>query len=364
MKDLLKSYYFNFKGWRTSRKIVVLESDDWGGERLASKQISEELIRNKWVSDTNYNRFDTLETAQDYYAIMEILSSVKDVNSNYPKVTANYVLSNPDYNKIEQSNYSEYHYLLFTEAYNRAQSSENVRVAMEQAIDCKMFKPQFHGREHLQTYRWIKNLKHSKILLAGFERNFFAFSRNEAGPLSYLSAFDFESQQEKKDVIERITEGSMLFKNVFGFSPQTIIAPENTSSLDLLSSFQEIGFEGVQGARMQKQSQIATNVKPNFARKLSKMSNYDLVSLVRNVTFEPSAGDAACVSKALREINSAFLFGKPAVICSHRVNYVGGISVKSRTESLSKLKELLIQIVKRWPEVEFLSSDELAKIIK
>ncbi len=364
MKDLLKSYYFNLQGWKTSRKILVIESDDWGGERLVSKQISEELIRNKWVSNTNYNRLDTLESAQDYYATIEVLRSVRDVHSNHAVLTANYVVSNPDYDKIASNKSSTYYYLPFTECYAKVKGSENTQTAMRQAIENKLFVPQFHGREHLQTCRWIKNLGQSKVLQAGFERNFFSFSRNEAGPLSYLSAFDYETEEERADVLQRIQEGCSLFENTFGFFPTTVIAPENTCNSSLLSDFEAIGFKGIQGSRMQKQTQIAEQNLPNLPRKLGMYSHQNLVSLVRNVTFEPSSSNKDFVSKALGEITAAFTLNKPAIICSHRVNYVGGISEANRNNSLNQLRELLKQVVKKWPTVEFMSSAQLSNCIE
>jgi hypothetical protein len=49
----------------------------------------------------------------------------------------------------------------------------------------------------------------------------------------------------------------------------------------------------------------------------------------RNATFEPSRNQGFdWISSCLGEINIAFRWGKPAVINSHRVNYIGGISIE------------------------------------
>jgi hypothetical protein len=48
----------------------------------------------------------------------------------------------------------------------------------------------------------------------------------------------------------------------------------------------------------------------------------------------------------------------------HRINFSGEIFEENRNENLNYLFELFSQIKKKWPEVEFLSSDQLAlKII-
>jgi hypothetical protein len=43
---------------------------------------------------------------------------------------------------------------------------------------------------------------------------------------------------------------------------------------------------------------------------------------------------------------------------------MGGLNEKNRDVNLKQLKELLVQIKNRWPEVEFMSSDQLGDLIK
>ena len=84
----------------------------------------------------------------------------------------------------------------------------------------------------------------------------------------------------------------------------------------------------------------------------------------RNATFEPSKNqNTDWVDQCLSEIDIAFRWNKPAVINSHRVNYIGSIHEKNRTNSLRALRELLQRIVQTWPEVEFLSSEQLGLML-
>ena len=66
----------------------------------------------------------------------------------------------------------------------------------------------------------------------------------------------------------------------------------------------------------------------------------------------------------MSEISSAFLWKHPAVICSHRVNFIGGLNEKNRDQNLLFLKKLLSEIVKLWPDVEFMSSNQLGNLIQ
>ena len=65
----------------------------------------------------------------------------------------------------------------------------------------------------------------------------------------------------------------------------------------------------------------------------------------------------------MQQIEAAFRWNLPANISSHRVNFCGHIDPKNRETGLKALKELLDAIVKRWPEVEFMSSDQLGDLI-
>ena len=68
-------------------------------------------------------------------------------------------------------------------------------------------------------------------------------------------------------------------------------------------------------------------------------------------------------SDCLKRIDLAFKFRKPAVVSTHRLNYMGYLNPKNRSENLMKLKSLLTKIKKYWPEVEFLSSNQLGGLM-
>jgi hypothetical protein len=65
------------------------------------------------------------------------------------------------------------------------------------------------------------------------------------------------------------------------------------------------------------------------------------------------------VDKAIESIAIAFFWGKPAVISSHRINYVGGLSEDNRNNTLEQLDQLLKRIIKKWPDVQFINSEQL-----
>ena len=66
---------------------------------------------------------------------------------------------------------------------------------------------------------------------------------------------------------------------------------------------------------------------------------------------------------SFRQICTAFKWNKPAIISSHRVNFCGEIDPENRSKGLQALKALLKRVAKHYPDVEFMSSVELGKII-
>jgi len=84
--------------------------------------------------------------------------------------------------------------------------------------------------------------------------------------------------------------------------------------------------------------------------------------LSRNGLFEPSLDqNIDWVDKCLESINIAFRWNKPAVIGTHRLNFIGSIDPNNRDRNLKMFDELLKKIITKWPDVEFISSKDLFK---
>jgi len=86
--------------------------------------------------------------------------------------------------------------------------------------------------------------------------------------------------------------------------------------------------------------------------------------LVRNASFEVAENpDKDWVGSCLKEVSSAFSYRKPAIISTHRVNFMGGLNSNNRSNTLTLFKRLLLELKKKWPEIEFMSSDQLGQLI-
>ena len=80
--------------------------------------------------------------------------------------------------------------------------------------------------------------------------------------------------------------------------------------------------------------------------------------------FEPTSPKRRdWIGTCLKQIEAAFFWNKPANISSHRVNFSGHIDPDNRKKGLKALKELLQTIVKKWPDVEFMTTRQLGELM-
>lgn len=116
IKPFISSNLINYKGWKTNKKIVVFESDDWGSVRMPSVETYKTLKQNGiQVDKSPYCKFDSLASEYDLDYLFSTLLKYKDNKGNSPIITANTVIANPDFEKIKAADYSIYYFEPFTE---------------------------------------------------------------------------------------------------------------------------------------------------------------------------------------------------------------------------------------------------------
>ena len=95
-------------------------------------------------------------------------------------------------------------------------------------------------------------------------------------------------------------------------------------------------------------------------RNYNSITKNNQLNLVRNCFFEPSTTDKLdWVNECLKDIEVSFRWSRPAIICSHKLNFVGGMDEMNRNKNLKEFEKLISNIIKKWPDVVFVSSDEI-----
>lgn len=363
MRKIVSHSLKNLLGFKTNHKIVVIESDDWGSIRMPSCEVFEALKAMGLAFDNNrYHKYDTLANANDLTDLFNVLNSVKDINGNPAKMTPVSVVANPDYNKIETSGFKEYHYELFTDTLKK-RGEEKVLKLWHEGIDGGFFVPQYHGREHLNVDKWMKALREGhKDTHMGFKQGVYGvpLKNNE----TYLAAYDFFNPDEI-ELLKNITiDGLKQFENVYGFRANYFVPPNGPLSSKLNETFAKEGIRGIQTARFIYSEPTGYGKTRKRLRYFGKKTSFKQVYTLRNAIFEPNeTSGISWVEKCINDIQNAFKYKKPAVISSHRVNYIGALVPENRASGLRQLSELLKKILKKWPDVLFLTSGELTQLM-
>lgn len=361
----IKIAYCGWKDFRTKRHIVVFESDDWGSIRMSNKKDWDELLKMGYAVDKRpYERFDTLESAEDLEALFEVLNKHKDSNGNHPVITANMLMTNPDFNKIDQSGFREYAYEPIAKTYERYYGNTKVLEMMKQGMDAGLFMPQSHGREHFNVAQWMKGLQ------AGDEDLLTAFRYGMCGiaPKAHpeqgnqmMSALWAETEEEQQQIDEIVSEGLSMFKQLWGFKSKSFVAPRYIWNKSVENVLIKGGVELIQTSRVNKPAYK----RPSCYFYTGELGNEGVYYSVRNCKFEPATNEGgASLDSLMAQIDNAFGRHRIAIFSTHRINYVGGINLDNRSRTLNLLDNFLTKLLIKYPGVEFVSSDKLISLFK
>ncbi len=373
--NIASSISSNLGGKRIDRKIVVIESDDWGSIRMPSVAAYNNLLRaGIAVSKSPYCRYDNLCSVEDLDALFSVIENHKDSIGNNPIITANVVVANPDFDAIKASDYQVYSYETIEKTFPRFFPNEKPLEMWKEGLDKNLFYPQFHGREHVNVALWLEKLqRNDEIFIKAFEEKCWGISNDILANTtkSVQASFDFTRNEELFFMKESITDGLQIFKRLFGFSSESFIPNNYIWPVELNETLELNNVRVMQGMKYQLLP------KPLGETKRKKIRRYNgqlvgeqnpILQIVRNVQFEPSLlppnEKEYALSRCLEQIQTAFLFRKPAVISMHRINFCGTLSKENRISNLKLFDQLLGEIIRKWPDVEFMTTIELSRIIK
>jgi hypothetical protein len=361
----------NIYGWKTDRKIVVFSVDDYGNVRLDSRSARENLDKAGLRTLVRFDAYDSLENREDLEILFETLDSVKDVNGQSAKFTLFSVPCNIDFERIAEEGYLEYHYELLPVTFQKLASMNNKSYEgawklWKEGISHGLIVPQFHGREHLNLKVFREKLitRDAELMSLLKNRSYTSISNTGYTTIDWSAAFDFWEFNENQGFEEIIRDGLNAFEEVFGFRSLHFNSPGRSEHKIIHDFLFRNGINYIDSPVVKKEHRGKGLYKTEFYY-TGKSNNSNMLHNVRNVVFEPTEDKGIdWVNFAIRQIEAAFRWNRPAVISSHRVNFCGNISEINRQCGIDNLKKLLKQIVSRWPEVEFMSSDSMMDLIR
>jgi len=335
--------------WRFVEPVLIFESDDWGFERQSTPELVGRFGRpSEWA-------FEDTETPAELLGLYEILDRCRDTRGRPACFTANFITGRPDFSAIRSDGFSRYHDAPISE-------NTNARKAWLKGLADQVFYPQYHGRSHLNSRAWLRDVR---------DRVQGAVEMFDAGIVGggaliqghgwrYHSEYlDFETRKALagEELREWVRGGLRYFEDTFGYFPRSTIAPHYILPASMVSMWRELGGHFVQGGnyRILAGADDGHFVVPHLS---GERSAEGITFLGRTVKFEPCrAGSAQGLTSAVAGMMRCFANGIPAVVDTHRINYVG----QWREPSLNALGSLL-EAARKWRPV-FLTSVELGDAI-
>jgi hypothetical protein len=366
MKNILGKIHTNIGGKNTSKRIIVFESDDWGSLRMPDQVTFNKLLNAGIPVDKSiYCKFDGLERNNDIELLYDVFDEVEHKHKKKVVFTFNCVSANPNFIQMKTDNMSTYHIEKISNTYSNIQDSNNVLRYIIQGKEKGYFNPQYHGRDHVNVPMWLNLLQNDHHFKLAFEYMVWGLSLDVFPNLKKSIQATYDSN-DLSYVSNSILEGIDIFQESFGEKPKSFI-PNNYIYSDFLENILlNQGINILQGMKyqllplningIQKQNRISSRRFLGFNTKGTFQS-------IRNCTFEPTELNDK-IEDVLKSIELAFCLKKPAIICTHRINYTSRISYKNRDRNIIMLKELIFAIIKKWPDVLFASSDMLPNLLE
>ena len=357
-------------GWRCRERYVAFAVDDYGSIRLSSQAALDRLVAGRHGVMGFMDRVDAVETREDLESLFEALQTVQDANGRPCVFTAYTLSANPDFQHMRKER--TYAYETVCQTFDRLSSDqpsayEGTWRMWREGIASGLIRPQFHGREHFNVPLLESKLRDwSPDLEANLEVESMAGLTGvlEMPGVAFTHAFGLHDPAVLGQQREVIKEGVRLFEEIFGFRSTTFTPPAGKLHPSLDGWVHSLGVKAVDKPFFGKQcvGRGRTQRSINF---LTPPRTGRIGKVVRTLSFEPCSGvKSDPVGEALREIEIAFRWGKPAIISSHRVNYGGHIDPNNGKRGLGALQDLLQRIKKLWPDIRFVSVDELVEIME
>jgi hypothetical protein len=349
-RDLLPIAGFHF-----DCPLVILQSDDWGRVGLRDREGLEQL-RAAGVSlgERPYDNY-TLETADDLASLSAVLKRHRDAGGRHPCVEMNFILANLDFARMSASDWREIQLLPLSDGLPAGWSRPKLMEGYRAGIAAGIFKPALHGTTHFCRAAVEREAKKDG------ERAQLLRSLWQAGtPYIYwrmpwigYEYWDpsrpederFLPEEEQYEVIGQ-TVGA--FAKVFSTLPRSACAPGYRANDDTHSAWAKHGI-GV------AQNGPGALLPPHFDR-------HGILNLSRTVEFEPATDPKFSVEACLRQAESCFQRGIPAIISMHSINFHSTVR-DFRSRTLQVLDEFFTALESKHSDLRYLHDEDLFELV-
>lgn len=344
--------------WRRLR-AVCLASDDWGlpgfvPDSLAIAHLDRRALAPGGVMEVYWH--STLEDSAMVADLGAVLARHRDRDGLPAVLQPNYILASLAYDPDAGPGEPAWRELELPQAPPGYERPGMWRAVLD-LQRAGLWHPELHGRWHYDPELRKRRTAASPAVQAAAARQILPFPGAE-------SAWELGSWRDPDLVARELDRNLVRFRELFGYPPRSVIAPD----YHWLDRHEDLwcarGLRVIQGQRQQRQP--GWQGRSGRLRKLAhrigtRWSRPDRVYLDRNCLFEPVQGRSGEASQqaSFQEVTRAWARGSPAIVQTHRINFVH-LDAALRRRGLAALDDLLRRIAGRDPA--FLVDAEVADL--
>ncbi len=306
--------------WREVR-AVVLESDDWG---LCGFLPSRDAMAGLTAADLEPGAFpaiywgSTLEDSLAVASLAGVLGATAGRDGLPPVLQPNYILSSLAWESAGPAGGQWVARDL--PATPAAYARPGLWTAVGAATAAGVWHPELHGRWHYDPARRREGALSTPAAREAAGRQIALFPGSER-------AWELGPWRSRAELASELDGSLRVFAAVFGRPPRAVIAPDyrwDDRCEDLWRSRGLTTIQAKRGQRRVEYNGLWGRVRKVGERTLARQWRRDRVYLDRNVIFEPvqQAQPDLVTAQAVAGVTAAWERGEPAIVETHRVNFV------------------------------------------
>ena len=335
-------------GFRFSKPLVLLHSDDWG--RVGVRDLSgyQELRGKGFKLGERAHDLYTLETAEDVKALTSLLERHRDATGRACSMTMNLCTANLDFARMRDEGFTRPLTLPLGKGLPGRWSRPGLQEEWQRGVARGLLVPALHGTLHFSLDAIMaaltENRERAKTLrlLWGSETPYIFWR---------MPWVDFEYSKPGGEGLlslvaqrQRIAEACENFVALFGRSPGSACAPGYRSNEDTHRAWSEVGVR------------VAQHGTGNGLRAPYKDA-FGILHTYRNIDFEPISRDLPA-EKYVEIARTCFSRGIPLIISVHSINFHSTIR-DFRSATIAGLDRLLSALEAEFPQLHYVNDDDL-----
>jgi hypothetical protein len=346
---------FPIAGFHFDRPLVLLQSDDWGRVGLRDQEGLEQLCSAGLALGERPYDFYTLETAEDLATLGAALKRHRDSSGRHPCVEMNFIVANLDFAKMSADAFRQVHSLSLADGLPLGWTRPGLMDAYRAGIADGVFHPALHGTTHFCRSA-VEHIASAEGDRANLLRTLWQAGTPYIHWRMPWIGYEYWNPEKREDERflpkeaqrELIGQTVGAFAKLFSTLPRSACAPGYRANDDTHSAWAQHGIRVAQNGP-------GAVAPPHFDR-------YTILHLSRTVEFEPATDPAFSVEAGLRQAETCFARGIPAIVSVHSINFHSTVR-DFRSRTLRLLDEFLTALESKHADLLYLHDEDLLELV-